>query len=498
MSEPTDTAPRTVVRATGAKAMSNRISLILCLAALAIGTVCGCGRAAGSDEGESAVKPVVEVSVSTATTADVRGTLEVTGSLSPLAGAEAKVAPLAAGRVIQVFVKLGENVHKGQTLATLDPASTRGQLTQATAAVHVAAETLAQARANLTSQLRAQQTAVRQAELNLQAQKVALVKLRAGSRPQEIAQAQATVTSAQAAETNALQNLSRSRTLYSEGLLARKDLEDAEMQEKTARAALDSAKQTLSLTKQGSRPEDIRAGEVAVQLAQQQLESARGQSVQNESKMQDVRIASAQLQAARGVLEATRAQARALSIVSPLAGTVVAVGVNPGESVDVTAGVATVVDMSRVRLLLNVPADKAGAVAKGMGVEFTTDDGRRYTAAVTVVTRAVDPSSNTVTVEAVAMNADRRLRDDGFVRAKIITGTHRGVTTVPTTAVVEKDGKTTVFVVGSDGVAHAKEVVVGAKEGTKVEIVSGVKPGDEVATAGAYELDDGTQIKTSK
>jgi HlyD family secretion protein len=478
--------------------MINRFLLPWGLAALAAGVLCGCSRASASDDEESAVKPVVEVSVEAAATGDVRDTLDVTGSLSPLAGAEAKVAPLAAGRVREVFVKLGDSVHKGQPLATLDPAGTAGQLEQAAAAVRVSEATLSQARANLTSQLRSQVAAVQQAEINLEAQKVALVKLRAGSRPQEIAQAQAGVASAEAAETNALQNLSRSHTLYSEGLLARKDLEDAEMQEKTAHAALESAKQALSLVKQGSRAEDIRAGEVAVRLAEKQLEAARAQYVQNAAKKEDVRIAAAQLQSARGALSSTQAQARSLTIVSPVSGTVVSVGVNPGESVDVTAGIATVVDLSRVRVLLNVPADKASAITKGMPVEFTVEGGGSYAATVTVVTRAVDSNSNTVVVEALAQNPDRRLRDDGFVKATVFTAVHRGVVTVPASALVEKDGKTTVFVAGSDGVAHAKEVVVGAREGARVEIKSGLHSGDKVVTTGAYEMDDGTQIKLAK
>lgn len=468
----------------------------ICVAAATI--LGGCGKGGGAEQHEAAAKPTVAVSVASVDVGDIRGSISVTGALAPLAGAEAKVAPLAAGRIKDVFVKLGSQVRQGQPIATLDPATVAGVVKQAEAAVKVSTATLTQARVNFVSQVRSRRSAVQQAELNLEAQRVALVKLRAGSRPQEIAQAQAAVASAEASLTNALQNMSRSRTLFSQGLLARKDLEAAELQQKTAQAALTSARQALSLTRQGSRPEDIRAGEVAVRQAEQQLDADRAQAIQNAAKAQDVRIASGQLQSAQGALEAARSQTRSLTILSPVSGTVVSVGVNPGESVDVTAGVATVVNLDRVRVLLNVPADAASEVEKGMAVSFAVEGGPLHAAVVTVVARAVDPATNTVQVEALADNADRTLRDDGFARARIYTHVHRGVVVIPASALVEKDGKTTVFLAGEDGSAQGKAVKVGAKEGEKVEILSGLKKGDRIVTSGAYELDDGTKIKIAK
>jgi membrane fusion protein (multidrug efflux system) len=204
------------------------------------------------------------------------------------------------------------------------------------------------------------------------------------------------------------------------------------------------------------------------------------------------------LQSAHGALEAARTQTRSLTILSPVNGTVVSVGVNPGESIDVTAGVATVVNLDRVRVLLNVPADTASEVAKGMVVSFTVEGGPAHSAVVSVVARAVDPATNTVQVEALAGNADRILRDDGFAKATIYTHVHRSVIVIPSSALVDKDGKATVFLAGADGTAQARAVQVGAKEGDKVEIVSGLKKGDLIVTTGAYELDDGTRIKIAK
>ena len=459
----------------------------------------GCKKADTSGGEDAAAKPLVQVTVVAATRGDISESVSVTGAVSPLADHEAKVAPQAAGRIAKVFVQTGSFVEKGQTLAMLVPGSTPGQLQQAAAAVRLARETLVQTRFNLTGQIQTQHAAVNQAELSLKAQQVALAKMRAGSRPQEVVQATANVAAAEATLTSARQALNRDQTLFSEGLLARKDLETAEQQEKTAEAALVTVQQALSLVRQGNRPEDIRAGEVAVEQAAEALRAVKGQTVQNRSKWQDVRIAEAQLASAEGALHVMQAQAGFLSVIAPLSGYVVGRTVNAGENVDVTSVIATVVDLSRVRLLLNVPADKVSQVKTGQSVQFFTDANPSvgHEATVTTINRVIDPASNTVQIEASATNSDRSLRDDGFVKAQILVRLQRGVVIAPVAAIVERDGKPTVFVVGSDKVVKAHAVGLGIQAADRVEIKSGLQVGERIVTTGAYELDDGTAVEVS-
>ncbi|MHB8636182.1 MAG: efflux RND transporter periplasmic adaptor subunit [Fimbriimonadaceae bacterium] len=455
----------------------------------------GCKKTAAASE-DAVGKPLVQVAVAKVARGDIGEFASVNGAVSPLPDHEAKVSPQAPGRIATVLVQTGSYVSKGQTLATLTPGATPGQLQEAEAAVRLARETLTQSRINLTSQIQSQQASVTQTQLALQAQQVALAKLRAGSRPQEIVQATANVAAAQATLVAARQALTRAQTLVGEGLLARKDLEATQQQQKTAAAALVSAQQALSLVRQGNRPEDIRAGEVAVQQAAEAARAAKAQAIQNRSKQQDVQIAKAQLASAEGALHIMQAQARFLSVVSPLSGFVVGRTVNAGENVDVTTVIATVVDLNTVRLLLNVPADKVSQVKVGQRVQFSTDANPtvQHQAVVKIINRIVDPASNTVQIEASAANADRSLRDDGFVKARIVLRVDRGVLTVPTAAVVLKDGKPTVFVVGQDKTVKAHEVELGIQDANRAEIRSGVKFGDQVVTTGAYELDDGMAV----
>jgi membrane fusion protein (multidrug efflux system) len=468
---------------------------ILILAAA--GALAGCAkRAEAPDEDEAKVTPKVQVSLATVRRGTIRSTLSLTGTLSPLDNMEARVAPLAPGRIARMFVHVGDLVTQGQVVATLDSGVLLGQERQADATVRADTATLMQARLNFRAQQDAETSGVRLAVQNLRAQQVALDKLLAGSRPQEIRQAQMAVTSAQAALTNADQSLTRSRTLFGEGLLARKDLEAAEAQQKSAQAALESAGAGLSLAKQGNRPQDIEAGRVAVAQAEAQLQAARQQRVVTAARAQDVRIAERQLQGAEGALHAVLVQLNAQEIRAPITGTVTGRTLNPGESVDVTGAVATIVNLDRVRLLLSAPAAQAGSIRPGMPVEFTTglSPGRTYRAEVRVVNRAVDTATDTVQVEAIVDNADRTLRDDGFVHASITLATHSEALIAPAGAIVQRENKLTIFTVDAGNRAHPHEVRTGLREGGNVEILAGVRAGDRIVTTGAYELEDNAEV----
>ncbi|MDQ2731405.1 MAG: efflux RND transporter periplasmic adaptor subunit [Armatimonadota bacterium] len=428
---------RQPVRSISLAKSSLAVSSVLCL------LLVGCGHGDNAAKGDAAAPAAdaapagdVAVSMITVAPATVNASLAVTGTLAPLPGAEAKVAPAVPGRVSGVLVRNGQLVTRGQLIATMDPGPLLGQ--------------------------------ARQAEATLLASQVALEKLLAGSRPEEIARSQSDVAGAQATLTNAIQNLQRQRVLFAEGLVAKKDVQAADLIVATSAAAVRSASQDLSLKRAPNRPQDITAAQAAVAQSQ-------------------------------GSLQAARAQLAAQSIRSPVTGTVVQRTANPGEYVDTTGSIATIVDLSRVQLILQVPASQVGAIHAGETVQFTpeTQPGHEYTARVTTVSGAVTSGSDTVAVEAVASNSGNRLRDDGFVQARIVTAVHPGALVVPVAAVVSPDGKPSVFVVDSKNIAHAKEVSEGVREGDRVQILTGLKDGDRVVTTGAYELSDGTHVKGS-
>lgn len=137
-------------------------------------------------------------------------------------------------------------------------------------------------------------------------------------------------------------------------------------------------------------------------------------------------------------------------------------------------------------------------VRHGMTAEVTLDafPGRVFAATVTEIAAAADPQTGTYELKlAVDPQGERFVQ--GLVAKAVIAGQNaEGVPVVPVTALLEADGSAAlVFVVADSG--HAKRVPVrtGRMLGERVEIVTGLVPGDRVVTEGAAWLDDDDAVR---
>jgi len=150
--------------------------------------------------------------------------------------------------IVEVLVQEGAKVMRGQVLARLD-----------------------------TSRLKPQTAA---AEAVVEAQQAVVDKLHHGSRPQEIAQAQANVASAKADEVNAHQQWTRLTaltTLTTGRAISEQDLEGAKAAMDSTQAHLAMAERGLDLSRIGPRKEDVAQGEAQLRINESQLELLRRQ-----------------------------------------------------------------------------------------------------------------------------------------------------------------------------------------------------------------------------
>jgi RND family efflux transporter MFP subunit len=118
---------------------------------------------------------------------------------------------------------------------------------------------------------------------------------------------------------------------------------------------------------------------------------------------------------------------------------------------------------------------------------------------VTVVSPATDPSSTTVQVWAEAANPAERLKPGGSVRLSIVTETVPRAVVIPAAAILPgEEGGTAVLVVSADSTVHRKAIMTGARDGDKVQILSGVSAGEQVVTGGGVGLDDNAKVRIVK
>ncbi len=265
--------------------------------------------------------------------------IAVTGALK--ANQNIDLNPKISGRVATVQVSEGQRVRRGQLLATLDDADLREAVNSARAGlatqqvrlqqtvlglparvaqvgsnIETARAALATARAryqqallneptqiaNAQSQVGTARAGVAAANSRLkQARDTArqtvqtvnaglasarsslagslaqLEQVRSGSRAQQIAQAQASVNVAIAQRDDAQTNLNRQNILFQGGATAKATVDSAQTQLEVAQAQLQSAQQNLSLVREGSRTEEVRAAEAVVSGQEANLRQAQAQ-----------------------------------------------------------------------------------------------------------------------------------------------------------------------------------------------------------------------------
>ena len=359
---------------------------ILAAALVTVLTLAGCSRKSGGED-EDAGTPqdaVAEVTVTQVTRGEISTTLTSTGDVAALPNQDVKVSALVPGRIARMMVGEGDQVREGQALATID------------------------------------------------------------SRPFEdqVRQAQAAVSQAQANLDNAKLARDRNENLFQRGIAARKDLEDARTQMSVTQAALQQAEAQLSLAK----------------------------------------------------LQLERAEVR-----SPLAGTVVKRMVSDGEQVDGTAATPLfeVANLGEVEVFGNIPALYLGRIRVGEQIPVTADafPGRTFDGQAVAISPAVDPTTNVGMVRIRIANQQHLLRLGMFSTAQVPLETHAQAMLVPAAAVYrDAEGKPEVYRVRGETV-EAVPVEVGIETKDRTELLSGVNPGDTVVVTGGYGLADNAKIK---
>jgi RND family efflux transporter MFP subunit len=269
-----------------------------------------------------------------------------------------------------------------------------------------------------------------------------------------------------------------------------------------ARAANESAA-AASVNRYGARLSVDRAAlERAVRLyaagvvAQKDVQDARAALAGDEA---DARAAAAGRSAAEA--QAVSAQARALSaqadvnravLRSPIDGVVTAVLHRPGEAVDPSTDVMTVAPQTQHEITLRVPSSDAAHILAGDRVQLTvTGVADAAIGRVAAVVGSVDPATQTATV--IVNGVPAGAEAGAAVRARITVAVRRGLV-IPQAAIVQdpQSGNDVVFVEQKqkDGTLAFAErtVTVESEKGTSALVSSGLRAGDRIAAAGAFEL----------
>lgn len=408
----------------------------------------------------------VQYRTAAAVVGTVTQTMPISGNLSPLNQTDLDFA--GSGKVQAVNVVAGQTVTAGEVLASLDPVSLQGGLTQAQANLTSVQAKLSLDRAGATAQnLNQAQASVNTAQVQLQSDITSQSDTQAVNA-QMVAQAKSAMTSApqdQAAQNN-----------YQAALVkAQQSNDQAQSQVNRDTVALENAQASLAVLKQGSTTQQIQMDQSQVAVDQVNVDTA--QRALNQTTLTaptDGVVSQVSI-----IVGQTTSGSGSSSSGSGSSGSGSAAAASSSSS---TTHAISILTPGAYAVTGAVSDAQIGQIALGQAARITpagaTDalTGKvTYIGAVATVTSGVATFAVTVTID----GSNPALHAGTSASVSIIINQASEVLTIPTSAL--RGGSSVQVLV--NGKAEVKTVTVGASDVLRTQIVSGLNPGDQVITA---------------
>ena len=185
-----------------------------------------------------------------------------------------------------------------------------------------------------------------------------------------------------------------------------------------------------------------------------------------------------------------------LPIFTPLSGVVTEKLVQQGQYVNVGDALFNIADLSTVWIEIEVYESEFQNIRIGQAVEISSQSfpGKAFRGHVSFIYPFLDPKTRTVRARVEMPNPGLKLKPDMFVNAVLKVGLGSAVV-LPVSAVLDSGKRQVVWVETQAGVFEPRQVQVGQRTDDKVQILSGVKPGEKVAVSGAYLIDSESQLR---
>jgi multidrug efflux system membrane fusion protein len=210
------------------------------------------------------------------------------------------------------------------------------------------------------------------------------------------------------------------------------------------------------------------------------------------------------VEADRGTVRSAEVNLQYCRILSPLNGRVGLRQVDQGNYVTPgdTSGLVVITQIQPISVLFTVPEDNLQAIAKrlqeGAVLPATAYDrsGTNKVADGTLQTfdSQIDPTTGTIKLRAQFPNETRTLYPNQFVNVRLLVDSHKDVKTMSTAGIQRGVPGTFVYLVNSDQTVSVRPVQLGVTDGDRVEVRSGLAPGDRIVVDGADKLRDGAKI----
>lgn len=186
------------------------------------------------------------------------------------------------------------------------------------------------------------------------------------------------------------------------------------------------------------------------------------------------------------------------NITSSESGMVMDVWVSDGDTVYSGQKIATVMNLSNVWVLADIPQDQLSGLQTGQGVEIKVDafPDKVFHSTVSYVSPTLNPNTFTASVRVVLPNPNLELKPNMTATIRV-TGAYKGKgLIIPASAIAEIGSRKIVYVENFDKTLSKRDVTVKELNVGEFEVTSGLKAGERIVTQGAYYLKSQEQINS--
>jgi RND family efflux transporter MFP subunit len=391
---------------------------------------------------------VVTVSMVSGPSAPVAGSLSAGGYVK--AARTVHVVPRVSGRIVAISVQEGDLVKAGDTIAVIDTRDLEQDVIEAKAAMEMASATLA--------------------------------RLKAGSRPQEIAGARARYEAATAELESAARELSRRKNLLSSGAIPVQVLDRAETEYRVRTSGLEAARQALMLIEVGPSTEEIQAADAALALA-------RAKWTRATQRLSDARV---RAPITGRVIRKFREAGDFVSAEVPF--------LERSDTLAAGSPLVTLADTGPQEVTVDINETDIAKISLNQDVEVMPNayPSQVLRGSVTRLSARADKNKNTLEVRVTLKESATAFPQD--LSAKITFLQPRSEQTgreanmmVPANALVEKDGNRIIYV-ASHGRAQVRTVAIGSRTKDTVMVTGGIAAGERVIVSNLDKMKDGRRI----
>ena len=187
---------------------------------------------------------------------------------------------------------------------------------------------------------------------------------------------------------------------------------------------------------------------------------------------------------------------RNIVVRAPASGVVTARNVYPNQKITPDSDLYTIVDLSRVWIVADVPEANAAAIHTGQRatVSFASPGVAPLSATVAYIQPELDPVTRTLKVRLDVANPGQRLRPEMYVDVEFAVPGERRLT-IPSDAILDTGEHQRVFVDVGDDILEPRDVTVGERLGDRVAILSGLAAGERVVASGTFLIDAETRLR---